>query len=131
KHILAKYGPPLPVWVVTEILDFGGLSRLYAGLLQRDRDEIAASLGLFDASGAGNGGALQDWLKNINVVRNVCAHHGRLWNANVTERLSPTKLRAIDELTHIGARGANARIYPTLAVMALLISRVHPEDDWA
>ncbi len=131
KHILAKYGPPLPVWVVTEILDFGGLSRLYAGLLQRDRDQIAASLGLFDASGAGNGGALQDWLKNINVVRNVCAHHGRLWNANVTERLSPTKLRAIDELTHIGARGANARIYPTLAVMALLISRVHPEDDWA
>lgn len=32
----------LPVWVVTEILNFGSLSRLYEGSKENDRDDIAA-----------------------------------------------------------------------------------------
>lgn len=131
KHYQAKYGPPLPVWVVTEILDFGGLSMLYGGMLQRDRDEVAAALGLFDASGAGNSGALKDWLKNITYIRNVCAHHGRLWNVNVAERLSPSKLGSFPELSHISPSGATSRLYPTLAVLSLLAERIHPGDDWS
>lgn len=131
KHFQAKYGPPLPVWVVTEILDFGGLSMLYAGMLQRDRDEVAAALDLFDASGAGNSGALKDWLKNITYIRNVCAHHGRLWNVNVTERLSPSKLRPFAELSHISRSDATSRLYPTLAILSLLTTRIHPGDDWS
>ena len=131
KHFQQTYGPPLPVWVVTEILDFGGLSLLYGGMLQRDRDEVAATLGLFDASGAGNSGALKDWLKNINYIRNICAHHGRLWNVNVVERLSPRTLSPVGELNHISQTGATARLYPTLAVISLLHGHICPDDDWS
>ncbi|WP_397517286.1 hypothetical protein [Rhodococcus sp. UFZ-B548] len=48
--------------MVTEILDFGGLSRLCEGLKQRDRDDIAASFGLRDNSGAGHCAALASWM---------------------------------------------------------------------
>lgn len=132
KHFREKYGPPLPVWVVTEILDFGGLSFLYGGMLQRDRDEVATKFGLYDASGAGNSGALKDWLKNLNYVRNICAHHARLWNVNIVERISPRTLRPIQELTHIADHGGSttSRLYTTLAVLALLTGRIHPGDDW-
>nr|WP_198012511.1 Abi family protein [Promicromonospora sukumoe] len=132
KHFRAKYGPPLPVWVVTEILDFGGLSYLYDGMIQRDRDEVASALGLFDASGAGNSGVLKSWLKNLNYIRNICARHARLWNVNVVEQISPRTVRPIPELTHIADTGGNItfRVYATLALLALLTTRIHPGDDW-
>jgi abortive infection bacteriophage resistance protein len=130
KHFRERYGQPLPVWVVTEILDFGGLSFLYSGMLQRDRDEVAAALGVFDASDAGNGGALKDWMKNLNYIRNICAHHARLWNVNVVERISPRTLRPISELAHITGGSTTSRPYATLAVLALLTARIHPGDDW-
>jgi abortive infection bacteriophage resistance protein len=132
KHFRAKYGPPLPVWVVTEILDFGGLSYLYDGMIQRDRDEVTAALGLFDASGAGNSGVLKSWLKNLNYIRNICAHHARLWNVNVIEQISPRTVRPIPELTHIADSGGNItfRVYATLALLALLTTRIHPGDEW-
>lgn len=134
KHFKKKYGLPLPVWVVTELLDFGGLSTLYAGLIQRDRDTIAAIYHLFDSAGVGHGGALQDWLKNLNYIRNVCAHHSRFWNANVTERMSPRTMKPIPELAHIASvprPNMLSRPYASWAVLALMTQRINPEDDWA
>ncbi len=134
KHFGRKYGFPLPVWVVTELLDFGGLSTLYSGLVQQDRDTIAATYKLFDSAGAGHGGALQDWLKNLNYIRNVCAHHSRFWNANITQRMSPRTIRVIPELSHVGTLPQGnmlSRPYASLAVLALLTKRINPRDDWA
>lgn len=129
-HFKKKYGLPLPVWVITELLDFGGLSMLYGGMLQKDRDAIAAQLGLFDRAGVGNSGALKDWLKNLNYVRNVCAHHARFWNANVTQQMSPRLLSSVPELAHITAGRPLSRPYASLAVIAVLVRRINPNDDW-
>lgn len=133
KHFKKKYGLPLPVWVVTELLDFGGLSRLYAGMLQQDRDSIAATYGLMDASNVGHGGALQNWLKNLNYIRNVCAHHSRFWNINVTERMSPRMMKPIPEVAHIeNLPGPKmlSRPYASLAVLALMTARINSRDGW-
>lgn len=128
-HFKRSYELPLPVWVTTELMDFGGLATLYAGLLQTDRDSIAAHLSLDDRSGAGHGGALKDWLSNLTYVRNVCAHHARFWNANITSRLSTRHLRAFPELGH-AAGPSTARPYSSLAVLAVLSKRLDPTDDW-
>lgn len=123
---------PLPVWVLTELLDFGGLSMLYAGMKQKDRDSIAAELGLVDNSGAGNSGALKDWMRNLNYVRNVCAHHARFWNVNIVDQVSPRHLKSVPELAHItGAGRATSRPYASLSVIALLTKRIDANDDWA
>lgn len=119
KHFTRKYGGPLPVWVpVTEILDFGGLSRLYEGLKQQDRDDIAASFNLRDNSGAGHGAALVSWMKNLNYIRNSCAHHSRLWNRNIDVQLSHRHLAMIPNLRHAASPTAAKRVYASLAVLA-------------
>lgn len=84
EHFRTKYDGRLPVWVVTEILDFGSLSFLYAGLKRPDRDEITHELGVSDMAGAGDGAALRTWMQVLNYLRNVGGHHSRLWNRNMT-----------------------------------------------
>lgn len=131
KHFNEKYSPPLPVWVATEIMDFGGLSKLYAGMLQRDRDEIASHLGILTPAGEGNSSALKSWMVNITYVRNICAHHARLWNANIVQRIGSKQLIGVPELVHIKTMSARTeRLYPTLAVLAFLVSKVAPESTW-
>ncbi|WP_346777637.1 Abi family protein [Rhodococcus sp. HNM0563] len=131
KHFTRKYGGPLPVWVVTEILDFGGLSRLYEGLQQKDRDDIASGFGLTDNSGAGHGAALVSWMKNLNYIRNTCAHHSRLWNRNIDVQLSYRHLLVVPELHHAASPTVTKRVYASLAVLAYLLERISPGSTWA
>jgi abortive infection bacteriophage resistance protein len=72
-HHQAKYGGKLPVWAAVELLDWGALSYLY-GFTPRDvQDSIADVCGLSSPQ-------LTSWLKTLNLLRNSCAHHGRLFN---------------------------------------------------
>lgn len=131
KHFTRKYGGPLPVWVVTEILDFGGLSRLYEGLKQKDRDDIAASFNLMDNSGAGHGAALVSWMKNLNYIRNSCAHHSRLWNRNIDVQLSYRHLSTVPDLQHAASPSVTKRVYASLAVLVYLLEQVSPGSRWS
>ena len=70
-----KYTDPLPPsWMILEITSFGSLSRLYQNLLpSKEKREIAHYFGLADS-------VFETWLHSIVYLRNVCAHHTRLWN---------------------------------------------------
>lgn len=131
-HFEEKYDGRLPVWVASELLDFGGLSFLYDGMLRPDRDEIAAQLGVANEQG-GNGRALANWMRVANYVRNVCAHHSRLWNRNLTDQVATKHLRTIPELSHLAAPGKqheNARPFAALCVIAYLLDRVDPDNTY-
>jgi abortive infection bacteriophage resistance protein len=54
-------------------LGWGGLTRLYGFAPRSTQDAIAGRCGL-------RAPQLSSWLKALNIVRNVCAHHGRLYN---------------------------------------------------
>ena len=72
-HHNVKYGGVLPVWAAVELLDWGGLTHLF-GYAPRDvQESISARCGR-------RGPQLTTWMKSLNVMRNVCAHHGRLFN---------------------------------------------------
>ena len=74
-HYKKKYSgfPQLPLWMATEIMSFGSLSKLYGAMLSRDQRAVARSLNLNEAY-------LPSWFHTISVIRNTCAHHGRLWD---------------------------------------------------
>nr|WP_299244166.1 Abi family protein [uncultured Halomonas sp.] len=78
-HYRKKYGR-LPIWVAVEVWDFGMMSKLYAGMKPIDQDRIAFKYG------ASDGRTLAEWVRSLNFIRNVSAHHSRLWNINVLER---------------------------------------------
>jgi abortive infection bacteriophage resistance protein len=66
--------PPLaPIWTIMEALTYGQLSHLYSWLRIAERKEIAKRFG-FDET------ILVSWFRSLNVLRNMCAHHNRLWN---------------------------------------------------
>lgn len=44
-HFRQKYDDQMPIWVLTEIMEFGHLSRRYAGLKNALATEIAATYG--------------------------------------------------------------------------------------
>ncbi|MGV8882855.1 MAG: Abi family protein [Rhodoglobus sp.] len=127
-HFTTKYGGPLPVWVVTEILSFGTLSRLYSGMERSHQDRIAAAFGILNSVPSGDGSLTGNWLNHLRYIRNTCAHHARLWNKNITVQLAePT---GIPELAHLTATKPRSRIYGTLAVLAFLTERIHPGNGW-
>ncbi|TCO24550.1 abortive infection bacteriophage resistance protein [Kribbella steppae] len=131
-HFQRKYDGRLPVWVVTEILDFGSMSYLFQGLKAADRNVIARRLGVLAHQGGGNGAALANWLRVLNYVRNICAHHSRLWNRNLANQIAPSHLGAIPDLRHLRSGGvSHFRIYSTLCILAFLLTRIGHGPGWA
>lgn len=116
QHHLQQYGA-LPIWAAIEIWDFGLLSKLFAGMKFEDQAQIAATYA------APSGEAFAQWLRSLNFIRNVAAHHSRLWNINVVERsaVPPSWPAALD----------NARPYFYFGLMQQLLSVICPRSSWA
>lgn len=72
-HHHDKYGGRLPVWAAVELLGWGSVTYLYGYAPRGVQDSIADACGL-------SAPQLSSWLKTLNLVRNTCAHHGRLFN---------------------------------------------------
>lgn len=74
EHHINNYYGILPIWVATKIMTFGMLSRLYANLKTEDISKIANSfIGV-------NHKVVESWLRSLSILRNICAHYGRLYN---------------------------------------------------
>lgn len=80
EHYKKKYGLPLPIWIASEVWGFGTLSHLFGGMREAEQDAIAERYGI------GNERVFASWLRSLNYLRNVCAHHSRLRNRNMTDR---------------------------------------------
>lgn len=80
-HFQTHYSgyPALPIWMSTELISMGSLSRLYKGMLTPDKQAVADAFNLHPKR-------LQDWLHVLTYIRNVCAHHSRLWNRELSIR---------------------------------------------
>ncbi len=75
QHFKEKYEgyPKVPLWMLTEVLSIGKLSRLFCGLPFDVRNQVAAYYSVHRKT-------LEGWFHRLSVLRNICAHHGRLWN---------------------------------------------------
>ncbi len=74
-HFRRKYVefPDLPIWAATEVMSFGGLSRMVGALHKHDRQAIAQEYGVAAK-------VLSSATHHFAYVRNLCAHHSRLWD---------------------------------------------------
>lgn len=122
-HFRRKYLGILPVWVATEILQLGQLGDLYSLCKFDDRKAIAETFGPLRAD------ELASWLNTINYVRNICAHHGRLWNrAIVNSPKIPDELRYPELLP---VQGLAKRTYGALAIITCLLKSCGFESERA
>lgn len=77
-HYYENYQSPAlpPSWMVTEVLTFGAWSRLYADLFLSDQKAIAKRFLVKSPD------VLCSWFHCLSHLRNLCAHHNRVWNRN-------------------------------------------------
>ena len=71
-HYINEYGF-VPPFVLTKILTLGELSRLYTMLKQSDRQMISKEFKISDK-------LLKQIMKNMTMIRNICAHNDRLFS---------------------------------------------------
>ncbi len=123
---LYGYGANLPIWIAVEILDFGLSTRLFEFLPTALQSQISLKFGFTE------GTLLESWLRNLNYMRNLSAHHSRLWNRTVITRAKRPNKNVVDEtLDHIAnSQISLKRIYPSLSVIAYMLSYICPQFEW-
>lgn len=83
-HYKAKYTnpPEPPCWMSLEVSSFGLLSLLFRNLKKgSEKEAVTAYYGLKDIS------ILENWMHAFSNIRNICAHHSRLWNRRLTAHI--------------------------------------------
>lgn len=124
-HHRGKYGDPAPVWVAVEFLDFGALCKIYRLLKKPDQNALAASMGVR------GGPLLGRWLRDLNYLRNLCAHHSRLWNRVLTYQSAQFNVSQVEDvLKHAADWHVRDKIYVLGAILAYLASRIDPASRW-
>ena len=111
-----------PIWAACELMTLGQLSRWYGALKNTaDQKLIAKQYGLHET-------LLRSFLHHLTVVRNICAHHGRVWNRTmVVKMMLPSDRRITDLFNH----ESPDRIYNTLVMLALIQCAIDPACTWA
>jgi abortive infection bacteriophage resistance protein len=76
KHYRAVYGAPAlpPIWTMKEFLTFGATSRVFQTLAGPIRTAVAKEFGVSKDT------VFENWLECMVDLRNICAHHDRLFN---------------------------------------------------
>ena len=121
-HFRKKYTAEihLPAWMATELLSFGTVSMLYKSLLPKIKHRIAAPYKIGYKH-------LASWLHSLNYVRNVCAHHKRLWNRQLAIRPLPlTRSKSANVSVPI----RNERIYCIFVILQYMLKIVSPNSCW-
>ncbi len=111
--------PTLPVWMATEVMSLGSLSVGYSGLKYEDR-------AIFSQEFDHHHKRLADWFRTLNYVRNVCSHHGRLWNRvlELTPRITP------DDHWTPPATPRRDRVFYALLIIRDLLRKSGASNDW-
>lgn len=123
RHYTETYNSPAnpPSWMCMELLTIGELSHIYRGLNNNaDKKRIA---GFFDLHHT----VFTSWLHTLTYVRNICAHHSRLWNKDLA--IEPDILLKpvgnwISKPFH-----NNKRVFYFICVLRYLLQRANPGNS--
>lgn len=121
-HYKAKYTEPYspPLWSATELMTLGELSKWFQATKNNSiKSQVGHDLGLPTKE------IVEGTLQVLSYVRNICAHHGRLWNRRTVKRLPKIKRFQKDlVLVSEGDQEKNDnRLYNVLVVLLHLMDR--------
>jgi abortive infection bacteriophage resistance protein len=118
-HYYSKYNEPYlpPAWMVFEVLSLSRMSQVFANLKDASvRNAIASHFGIDEQ-------VLQNWLHSLSHVRNICAHHRRLWNRKFV--IKPIPAKKLGHLIPI-----NDRFYCVAVILHYMMGWIAPKSTW-
>jgi len=125
EHFIKKYGDNhdlLPLWMAGEIMSFGCVLTMYKGMANGFKKAIAIYYGIPDE-------VLTSWLQTINVIRNICAHHSRLWNRELGVKPYIPRMNKYPQW-HEPILIPQNRIFGVLTILRYLLRIIAPQSQW-
>lgn len=120
----ATYSSPLPIWMAVETWDFGTLSWLLEMAHPQDRAAIARRYAVLP-------NVLVSWIRTLALIRNISAHHARLWNAGIVHQPKVPQGPETAAVHHIGGDVARRnRVYGATVIAYYLARRIAPGTSW-
>jgi abortive infection bacteriophage resistance protein len=121
RHFRGKYTAEkhLPMWMALELLSFGKTSQIYADAVPEVKRSFAQRFDVPDIF-------VVSWMHAICYVRNVCAHHKRLWNRTLAIR--PRLLSNAKHWPYAVER--NDGLYAVLVIVRHCLTRIAPHCQW-
>lgn len=116
-----------PYWILSQLMTFGTLSKLYTSLPPEDKKQIAKNIGL-------NVDIMEKSLQTLSYVRNICAHYARLWdNENsvtpINIRFNPVEYNSkFNYNFHTIAN--NTTFFPIFYLISFFLINIYPQSKW-
>ena len=123
KHYTDNYHTPSnpPAWMCLELLTIGELSHLYTGLKNNsDKKRVADFFEVHHT-------VFTSWLHTLTYIRNICAHHSRLWNRDLA--IEPEKLlKPVGKWINPPFQN-NKRMFYFICVLKYMLLRANPNNS--
>ncbi|ABK89597.1 Abi family protein [Francisella tularensis subsp. novicida] len=117
KHHLDNYDG-IPIWVALEVCTFGNLSIMYSLLKPEYAEKIAIEYGFNTKK------MFENILKSLSLIRNICSHHGRLWNRQFYSSAQ------IYPVIKDSSYTSNLRFYYFSIIIDYLLKQILPKTQW-
>lgn len=112
-----------PSWALVEILPLGNICRIYRNIKDLNlKKQISQKFGLQPP-------VFDSWIMTIAGLRNICCHHGRLWNRLlILQPVLPVKIR------YSWLRDQNSadaqKVYFRMCIIKYLLYSVSPSNTF-
>ena len=125
-HFFTKYGDShksLPLWMLAELMSMGSALSFFKGVEPDLKRQVAADFNLPDE-------LMLSWLLSLYAIRNLCAHHARLWNRTLGY---PPKIPKGSKFPQWPAEFSfrNDRCGIALLICRQLLQLISPTSKWS
>ena len=120
-----KYDEPSmpPVWKTMEVASMGTLSKLYSNM-----DDSAAKKAVSRSFMIPKFEYMRSWLRCVTVIRNICVHHARLWNAVIV--INPSLPNRLPNVWITNRQLTSDKLYPHLCYIAYWLNSINPANTF-
>ncbi len=112
-------------WKALEVITLNTLSKLYSNLKPQlpEKSKIANEFGLNSSKD------LSSWLRTITFIRNLIAHHSRLWNRVMITKYSWPSSSRFPILSYFPDEERRKKIFPILVAILYMNDRINPANN--
>ena len=124
-HFKLKYGDSHslpPIWISVEIMSFGDVVRIFRSYDSSLSKELAREMKIPDK-------VLESWLLSLNYIRNICAHHSRLWNKMLSVKPLLPNSRKYKQWDIVD-RHSQSHIFVIIAICSCFLKTIAPKSSW-
>lgn len=118
KHHLDNYSG-IPIWVALEVCTFGNLSVMFSLLKSKYAKEIAQIYNIKNPL------LFSRLIFSITIIRNICSHHGRLWNRRLGHSIKDSHTIIDNEIFY-----GNRNFFFFALAINYLLKEVLPNTSW-